>query len=56
MGTGITVLLAYAVYLTIMTEWLPDTSIQVCLFIRNCVVKSLYVGLHLKSHSRLISV
>ena len=29
MGTAITVLLAFAVYLTIVTEYLPDTSLQV---------------------------
>ena len=29
MGTSITVLLAFAVYLTIVTEYLPDTSLQV---------------------------
>ena len=29
MGTSITVLLAFAVYLTIVTEYLPDTSLQI---------------------------
>ena len=31
MGTGITVLLAYAVYLTIVSDYLPDTSLEVSL-------------------------
>ena len=37
MGTSITIVLAYAVYITILSEYLPDTSLQVSQY---------YIGLH----------